>query len=114
MPNLKLHSLEETCPIFKTRQIGFSQIKDRNTKGNSEITKGQIISKGLLASSNSTKKQTNKFVFTTTTNSFLFFFSKNSRTPNCPFEIIRPLERWQIRTSGQAWRHFPMMIIREK
>ena len=39
MPDLKLHSLKGTCPIFKTRQIGFSQIKDRNTCGNSEITK---------------------------------------------------------------------------
>ena len=39
MSYLKLHSLEGTCPIFKTRQIGFSQIKDRNTWGNSEITK---------------------------------------------------------------------------
>ena len=40
------------------------------------LTKGQIISKGLLVSSNSPKKQTNKFVFTTTTNSFVHFLGE--------------------------------------
>ena len=35
------------------------------------LTKGQIISKGLLVSSNSPKKWTNEFVFTTTMNSFV-------------------------------------------
>ena len=34
------------------------------------VLKGQIISKGLLVSSNSPKKWTNEFVFTTTTKSF--------------------------------------------
>ena len=39
-------------------------------------TKGQIISKGLLVSLNSPKKQTNEFVFTTTTNSFVRFLGE--------------------------------------
>jgi hypothetical protein len=38
--------------------------------------KGQIISKGLLVSSNSPKKRTNKFVFTTTMNSFVRFLGE--------------------------------------
>ena len=50
------------------------------------ITKGQIILKGHLISSNSPKKQTKEFVFTTMTN-----FRENSRTPKSPFEIIWPL-----------------------
>ena len=40
------------------------------------ILKGQIISKGLLVSSNSPKKQTNEFVFTTTTNLFVCFLGE--------------------------------------
>ena len=40
------------------------------------VFKGQIISKGLLVSSNSPKKQTNKFVFITTTNSFVCFLGE--------------------------------------
>ena len=40
------------------------------------LHKGQIISKGLLLSSNSPKKRTNKFVFTTTTNSFVHFLGE--------------------------------------
>ena len=39
-------------------------------------TKGQIISKGLLVSTNSPKIRTNKFVFTTTMNSFVRFFGR--------------------------------------
>ena len=38
--------------------------------------KGQIISKELLASSNSPKKRTNEFVFTTTTNLFAHFLGE--------------------------------------
>ena len=38
--------------------------------------KVQIILKGLLVSSNSPKKRTDKFVFTTTTNSFLRFLGE--------------------------------------
>ena len=38
------------------------------------VQKGQIISKGLLLSSNSPKKQMTEFVFTTTTNSFFVRF----------------------------------------
>ena len=37
-------------------------------------SKGQIISKGLLVSSNSPKKGTNKFIFTTTYNEFVHLF----------------------------------------
>ena len=40
------------------------------------IAKGQIISKGLLVSSNPPQKQTNEFVFTTTTNSFVCFLGE--------------------------------------
>ena len=54
------------------------------------LVKGQIISKGLLVSSNSPKKRTNEFVFTTATNSFVRFW-ENSRTPKSHFEIIWPL-----------------------
>ena len=38
--------------------------------------KGYLISKGLLVSSNSPKKRTNKFVVTTTTNSFVRFLGE--------------------------------------
>ena len=41
-----------------------------------EKGKGQIISKGHLVSSNSPKKRTNEFVFTTTTNSFVRFLGE--------------------------------------
>ena len=49
------------------------------------IAKGQIISKVLLVSSNSPKKRTNKFVFTTTTNSFVHFLGEFEDT-NLRFE----------------------------
>ena len=52
--------------------------------------KGQIISKGLLLSSNFPKKRTNKFVFTTMTNSFVRFLGEFEETKS-PFEIIWPL-----------------------
>ena len=39
-------------------------------------SKGQIISKGLLVSSNSPKEWINKFVSTTTRNSFICFFGE--------------------------------------
>ena len=51
------------------------------------IAKGQIISKVLLVSSNSPKKQMNEFVFTTTKNLFVRFL-ENSRIPKSTFEII--------------------------
>ena len=41
-----------------------------------EATKGQIISKGLLVSSNFPKKQMKEFVFTTMTNSFVRFMGE--------------------------------------
>ena len=40
------------------------------------FSKGQMISKGLLVSSNSLKKRTNEFVFTTTTNLFVRFLGE--------------------------------------
>ena len=43
----------------------------------SESYKGQMISKGLLVSSNSPKKRTNEFVFITTTNSFVRFLGES-------------------------------------
>ena len=50
--------------------------KNQNREGRFGSTKGQIISKGLLVSSNSHKKQTNEFVFTTTKNSFVRFLGE--------------------------------------
>ena len=40
------------------------------------LTKGQIISKRPLICSNSPKKRTNEFIFTTTTNSFVRFLGE--------------------------------------
>ena len=40
------------------------------------MIKGQMISKGLWASSNSPKKRMNEFVFTTTTNLFVRFLGE--------------------------------------
>ena len=56
-----------------------------------EWAKGQIISKGLLVSSNSPKnEQTISFLLLRRVRSFVFW--ENSRTPKSPFEIIWPLE----------------------
>ena len=44
--------------------------------------KGHIISKGLLVSSNSPKKRTNEFIFTTTTNLFVRFLGEFEDTKN--------------------------------
>ena len=41
-----------------------------------KVCKGQIISKGLLVSTNSPKKQMNEFVFTSTKNSFVRFLGE--------------------------------------
>ena len=53
------------------------------------VYKGQIISKGLLVSSNSPKK-TNQRIHFRYYDEFVFW--ENSRTPKSPFEIIRPLQ----------------------
>ena len=58
--------------------------------------KGQIISKGLLVSSNSPKRRTNEFVFTTTTNSFVPFLgefedTKTSFQNYLTFRVLIPL-----------------------
>ena len=66
--------------IVIARILALKNMYDCKTKIVSQhrllCTKGQIISKGLLVSSNSPKKQTNEFVFTTTTNSFVRFLGK--------------------------------------
>ena len=49
------------------------------------FAKGQIISKGLLVSSNSPQKGTNEFVFTTTTNLFICFLGEFEDTKK-PFQ----------------------------
>ena len=68
---------------------------------NFTVFKGRIISKELLVSSNSPKKRTNEFVFTTTKNSFVRFLGEFEDTkksfPNyltftssfCFFAIIK-------------------------
>ena len=70
---------------FKLVLLFFSKECNSNSRL-FDYPKGQIISKGLFVSSNSPKKWTNQFIFTTTTNSFIFW--KNSRIPKSPFEII--------------------------
>ena len=59
--------------------------------------KGQIISKGLLVSSNSPKKRTNEFVFTTTMNLFVRFLGEFEETKKfyrnyLTFNKIKPSE----------------------
>ena len=54
---------------------------------NFNLTKGQMISKGLLVSSNFPKKRANEFVFTTPTNWFVHFLGEFEDT-KCPFKII--------------------------
>ena len=58
-------------------------------------TKGQIISKGLLVSSNFPKKRTNKFVVVVKTNLFVCFLEESEDTKS-PFEIIWPLVNAQF------------------
>ena len=52
--------------------------------------KGQMISKGLLVSSNSPKKRTNEFVVVVKTNLFVCFLGEFEETKS-PFQIIWPL-----------------------
>ena len=73
--------IEETTICLRDRSLYSYLLK---------VTKGKIISKGLLVSSNSPKKGTNEFVFTTTTNSFVHFLGEFEDTKS-PFEIIWPL-----------------------
>ena len=56
--------IEETTICLRDRSLYSYLLK---------VTKGKIISKGLLVSSNSPKKRTNEFLFTTTTHSFVHF-----------------------------------------
>ena len=58
----------------------------------SATNKGQIISKGLLVSSNSPKKRTNEFVFTTTTNSFIHFLGEFEDTKKSFWNFLKV--RW--------------------
>ena len=58
------------------------------------VDKGQIISKGFLMSSISSKKQTKEFDYTTMIpqiDLFSFVFWRKSKTPKNDFEIIWPL-----------------------
>ena len=55
-------------------------------------SKGQIISKGLLVSSNSPKNEwRNSFLLQQWIHLFVVFWGENSRTPESPFEIVWPL-----------------------
>ena len=54
-PNTQLYKINVASPYFFPNSF-------------EEIIKGQIISKGLLVSSNSPKKRTNEFIITTKTN----------------------------------------------
>ena len=62
-----------------------------------EAIKGQIISKGLLVSTNSPKKRTNEFVLLLR-RIRSFFFWENLRTSRSPFEIIWPLEDLELKS----------------
>ena len=57
------------------------------------VTKGQLISKTNCQAVNSSKKQTNEFVFTGM-NVFTFVFWKKLKTPKRHFEITWPLKTW--------------------
>ena len=59
------------------------------------ISKDQIISKGLLVSSNSPKKRTHEFVVVVKTNSFVCYLGELEDTKS-PFKIFWPL--------GIAWQ----------
>ena len=66
---------QENCAdILQKIQVSYN-IYTR-TAGYSSYTKGQIISKGLLVSSNSPYKRKNEFVFTNRTNSYIRFFGR--------------------------------------
>ena len=69
----KKYKLYIYCDKISTTWIKISR---QNWNGFFSNAKGQIILKGLLVSSNSPKKQTMKFVFNTTTNSFVHFYGE--------------------------------------
>ena len=62
--------------LLKFRYCEKAKKFEKNLPHFLKLLKGQIISKGLLVSSNSLKKRTNEFVFTTTTNSFVRFLGE--------------------------------------
>ena len=61
-------------------KYGVKNIQEAAYNGARMLLKGQIISKGLLVPSNSPKKRTNEFVFTTTTNSIVRFLGEFKET----------------------------------
>ena len=65
-----------TAQIRKLMEQGNKKGLRVGVKKGGCFCKGQIISKGLMVSSNSPKKQTNEFVFTTTKNSFVRFLGE--------------------------------------
>ena len=60
------------------------------SKTNTYLDKGQLISKANCKAVNSSKKRTNEFVFTTMRRVFVLF-RKKLKTPKGHFEIIGPL-----------------------
>ena len=71
------HWARETCKSeFKSPLFSSSQMKNLPQNKILLFLKGQIISKGLLVSSNSPKNQRNEFVFTSTTNSLVRFLGE--------------------------------------
>ena len=73
-PHKWLH-LASTSTYWVSNGILFQKLFWPTVRKNC-LPKGQIISKGLLVSTNSPKKWTNKFVFTTTTNLFVRFLGE--------------------------------------
>ena len=69
--------MQSNCWILpKTLSVGWDNAQWYDLKRFCPVVKGQIMSKGLLVSSNSPKKRTNEFVFTTMKNSFVRFLGE--------------------------------------
>ena len=62
--------------LLKFRYCEKAKKFEKNLPHFLKLHKGQITLKGPLVSSNSPKKRTNKFIFTTTTNSFVRFLGE--------------------------------------
>ena len=75
--------------------------------------KGQLISKGVLMSSISSKKRTKEFDFTTMIpqiDLFSFVFWRKSKTPKNHFEIIWPLVHNNC--GARKWVMFPFLVLK--
>ena len=70
-------------------------------------SEGQIISKGLLVSSNSPKKWTNEFIFTTTTNSFVHFLGEFEDTKKSFRNCLTFMKKSDRRELGHRMIDFP-------